>query len=57
MTINAAWQIHMEDKLGSLKVGKYADFLVLDKNPLEIPTSDLEKIRIIKTYVNGNEIK
>ncbi|OQY05453.1 MAG: hypothetical protein B6I20_01210 [Bacteroidetes bacterium 4572_117] len=57
MTINAAWQIHKENKIGSLKKGKYADFLVLDKNPLEIPTKDLENIKILKTYINGNEAK
>jgi len=56
MTINAAWQIHKEDKLGSLKVGKYADFIVVDKNPLEIPTSDLEKIKILSTFINGTMV-
>ena len=54
MTINAAWQIHMEDKIGSLKKGKYADFIIVDKNPLKIPTTDLESIKILKTFVNGN---
>jgi predicted amidohydrolase YtcJ len=56
MTINAAWQIHKEDKLGTLKKGKYADFVVLDKNPLKIPTHDLENIKILKVFINGNEI-
>jgi len=56
MTINAAWQIHKEDKLGSLKVGKYADFIVVDKNPLKIPTSDLEKIKILSTFINGTMV-
>ena len=54
MTINAAWQINMETKIGSLEKGKYADFIVLDKNPYEIPTSDLENIKCLKTYVHGN---
>ncbi|MCF6212894.1 MAG: amidohydrolase [Flavobacteriaceae bacterium] len=57
MTINAAWQIHKEDKLGSLKQGKYADFVVLDKNPLAIPVHELETIKIIQTIINGNEAK
>ncbi len=57
MTINAAWQIHMEDKIGSLKKGKYADFIVLDKNPLKIPSSQLENIKIIKTVINGNVVE
>ncbi len=57
MTIYAAWQIKMEDKIGSIKKGKYADFVILDKNPLEIPTTELENIQILKTYVHGNEVK
>jgi len=54
MTINAAWQIHMEDKIGSLKKGKYADFIILDKNPLKIPTKELQNIKVLKTFINGN---
>jgi len=57
MTINAAWQINMEAKIGSLKKGKYADFIILDKNPLKIPTNKLENIKILRTFINGNEVK
>jgi len=57
MTINAAWQIHMEDKIGSLKKGKYADFIILDKNPLKTPSNQLENIKILQTFINGNEVE
>ncbi len=57
MTINAAWQIHKEDKIGSLKKNKYADFIVLDKNPLKIPVNELENIKIVHVYINGNKAK
>ncbi|MFK7906940.1 MAG: amidohydrolase [Chitinophagales bacterium] len=57
LTIDAAWQIHREDKIGSLEVGKYADFIVVDKNPFEVPVSELETIEVLKTYINGNEVK
>ena len=57
MTINAAWQIHMEDKIGSLKKGKYADFVILDRNPLQTPISQIQNIKILKTIVNGNTIE
>lgn len=56
MTINAAWQIKMEDKIGSIKTGKYADLIVLDKNPLEIAVEDLRNIKVLKTYIGGNEV-
>ena len=54
LTINAAWQINMENKIGSLEKGKYADFIVLDKNPLITETNKLSTIKCLKTYINGN---
>jgi predicted amidohydrolase YtcJ len=54
LTLNAAWQINMETKIGSLEKGKYADFIVLDKNPLLIQTDKLSTIKCLKTYINGN---
>ncbi|VAV84457.1 twin-arginine translocation signal domain protein [hydrothermal vent metagenome] len=57
MTINAAWQIHMEDKIGSLKKGKYADFVILDKNPLIVPIHKIQDIKILKIVVNGNAVE
>lgn len=57
MTIHAAWQIKMEDKIGSIKEGKYADFVILDKSPLETSATELENIQILRTYVHGNELK
>jgi len=57
MTINAAWQIHMEDKIGSLKEGKYADFVILDNNPLKIPIHQIQDIKILKTVVSGNVVE
>jgi predicted amidohydrolase YtcJ len=57
MTINAAWQIHMEDKIGSLKKGKYADFVILDKNPLTTPIHQIQDIKVLKTVVNGNAVE
>jgi predicted amidohydrolase YtcJ len=54
LTLNASWQINMETKIGSLEKGKYADFIVLDKNPLLIQTDKLSTIKCLKTYINGN---
>ncbi|MCP9769039.1 amidohydrolase [Lacihabitans sp. LS3-19] len=56
MTIDAAWQMHMEDKLGSIEKGKYADFVILDKNPLKVPSQNLSKIKVLETIVAGNQI-
>ena len=54
MTIDAAWQIHMEDKIGSLEKGKYADTSILNKKPFTIQTHKLSTITYLKTVINGN---
>jgi len=52
-TIDAAWQLRMEDKVGSIEVGKYADLVVLDKNPLEVNPSQLIEINVLMTMMGG----
>jgi predicted amidohydrolase YtcJ len=52
MTIDAAWQSHLEHELGSIEVGKLADFVVLSDNPLE-ESVDLRSIEIERTVVGG----
>lgn len=37
MTIDSAWQCHMDDIVGSLQKGKKADFVVLNEDPMKIP--------------------
>ena len=54
LTIHAAWQIHMEDKIGSLEKGKYADFIIVNKNPFTISTSKLSTSKCLQTFINGN---
>ncbi|MGB4270306.1 MAG: amidohydrolase [Spirochaetota bacterium] len=56
MTTMAAWQIGFEDKLGSIEKGKYADFVILDRNPLNGPPEKIREIRVIKTIVSGNPV-
>lgn len=54
MTIDAAYQLFMEDKLGSISVGKYADLVLLDANPLEVETDRLDQVRICETWLAGS---
>jgi len=53
MTMEAAWQLRMEDKIGSLEVGKYADIVVLDNNPFDVDKMEISKINVLKTMMNG----
>jgi len=53
VTINPAWQLFLEDKVGSLEAGKLADLVVLSENPLKTDPERLDRIRIIETYREG----
>jgi predicted amidohydrolase YtcJ len=57
VTIDAAWQLHLEQKLGSIEKGKYADFVILDKNPLKVTPQYISKIQVLETIVAGNRLK
>jgi hypothetical protein len=52
-TIDAAYQLHMEDDIGSLAVGKKADLAVLDQNIFEIDPYEIHKTGVIITMMDG----
>ncbi|MDD5169082.1 MAG: amidohydrolase [Syntrophales bacterium] len=56
LTVYAAWQLNMEEKIGSIEPGKYADLIILDKNPLKVAPDSLRDIRVLNTFVNGSEV-
>lgn len=53
VTINAAYQIFEEDKKGSIKPGKLADLIILNKNPLYEEKSKIKEILILETLKEG----
>ena len=52
-TIDAAWQCHSDHEVGSIEVGKYADFIVLDSDPRDVPADKIKEVRVLETWVNG----
>ena len=52
-TLAAAYAAHQEDRLGSLEPGKWADFIVVDRDYFEIPSSEIDDIRVLQTWVGG----
>ncbi|WP_299619068.1 amidohydrolase [uncultured Tenacibaculum sp.] len=55
-TINGAYVMRQENEVGSLEVGKLADFIVVDQNIFTIPTNQINQTKVIRTVFNGNEI-
>lgn len=55
-TIDAAWQCHSDHEVGSLEVGKFADFVVLDRDPRELEGCALGGLVIQETWVDGERV-
>lgn len=55
MTIHAAYQHFEESIKGSIEVGKQADFVVLDRDPLTIAVDEIKNIQILQT-INDDQL-
>ncbi len=53
ITLDAAWSLGLEDEIGSIRVGKRADFTVLYADPYQTPPSAWKDIRIWGTVLDG----
>ena len=56
MTIDAAWQCHSDHEVGSLEVGKFADFVILAEDPLAVEPERLAQIQVLETWVGGRQV-
>ena len=52
-TLHAAWAARQEDRLGSLEPGKWADFILIDRDYFQIPDEEIDDIRVLQTWVGG----
>ncbi|MET0277184.1 MAG: amidohydrolase [Pseudorhodoplanes sp.] len=53
VTIDAAYTLGVDDRIGSIEAGKYADFVVLDKDPQEVGAKTIKDIKVIATITGG----
>ena len=53
-TVNAAWAVHREDRLGRVAPGFLADFTLLAHNPLTTDIEAIADIPVIGTVVDGH---
>ena len=56
MTIWAAKANRMEKQVGSIEVGKKADFILLDKDLMKVPSDSILQVKVLKTYLNGERV-
>ncbi len=52
-TLAAAFAAHQEDRLGGLEAGKWADFIIVDRDYFEIPAAEIDDIQVLQTWVGG----
>lgn len=53
MTIWAAYSNFEENEKGSIEVGKFADFVIYDKDMMKVPVEEIPSIKVERTFVGG----
>jgi len=55
-TINSAYVMRQENKVGSIEVGKEADIVVLDQNVFEVDIENIKNTKVLQTLLSGEEV-
>ena len=48
--------MNIEEEVGSIEVGKFADMIVLDRNLFEIPDTEISECKVVLTVFNGKVV-
>lgn len=55
-TLSAAYAAHQENVVGSIEAGKWADFLVLDRDIMTVPAQEIRDTVVLETWVSGTRV-
>ena len=55
-TLDAAYAAHMEDSLGTLTTGKWADFILVDQDIFKVKPQDIWKTKVMQTWIAGEKV-
>ena len=56
LTLNGAWQVGLENERGSIKVGKWADFVLADQDVFKCPVAEIRKTKVVSTWFEGERV-
>ena len=55
-TIDAAYAGHQEEILGTLEDGKWADFILIDRDIMDVPREEIWQTKVLETWVAGEQV-
>jgi len=55
-TTDAAYAAHMEDRVGALQPGQWADFILVDRDYFNVPEDKIDATEVVATYVGGKTV-
>jgi predicted amidohydrolase YtcJ len=55
-TLDAAYAAHQENVIGSLEPGKWADFVLIDRDIFRVPAEQIGKTSVLQTWMGGRRV-